>query len=459
MAPQTQMPAMPAVPAIPATQKPSVPGGALEDYQMQLILLEQQNKRRLMLARQEQNAGNDQSIAVEKVSQKPNSSTQSTALDDYQRQLMLLEQQNKNRLAMARQEQDAVGQQMKAKAEAKTLSPSSRLQAPLMPSILNSKVSKLNQEAILQNPINYCAVPPTITAPNVDAAAIHRAPTQQRSTRVNPAFQEVCAGKIPDVFHMFQDDIFDYRRSEDENNQALDNAVKGVNWIMAHPYTDAGIEYETVQLQHMVKSLRTLLEPIPILSDMQTMRQYRMPHEGGSYRQSAYDYYAPYYNAQALNIDNTQNTAPPVPARPVQHHSHGAFAEQAQDFRSTDPDSVPDMHTAFEFPDVPITQPTTIQPSQVSQPIIDRCIETLLEMGYEPRSRVEAIAASADGDFHTAMDLLEEDDRAKNRIRKGKDKADPNADLSVPGGWGPWDGWDVGNFEEHAEDSGVEGLD
>jgi len=87
--------------------------------------------------------------------------------------------------------------------------------------------------------------------------------------------------------------------------------------------------------------------------------------------------------------------------------------------------------------------------------MIDRCVETLLDMGYEPRSRVEAIASSADGDFHTAMDLLEEDERMQRRLRKGKSKADPNADLSVLGSWGAWDGWDVGNFEE---DVGFMGL-
>tara|TARA_R110002003_G_scaffold124_3_gene11199 strand:- start:26276 stop:29233 length:2958 start_codon:yes stop_codon:yes gene_type:complete len=65
---------------------------ALQDYNMQLMLLEQQNRKRLLLARQEQdnmmgNQGNH-------------------ALQDYNMQLMLLEQQNRKRLLLARQEQD-----------------------------------------------------------------------------------------------------------------------------------------------------------------------------------------------------------------------------------------------------------------------------------------------------------------------------------------------------------------
>ncbi|KAL8784428.1 MAG: hypothetical protein Q9213_003951 [Squamulea squamosa] len=57
---------------------------SLNDFQMQLRLLEQQNKKRLLIARQ------------------PVSSSR----EDYQMQLMLLEKQNKARLLAARQEQD-----------------------------------------------------------------------------------------------------------------------------------------------------------------------------------------------------------------------------------------------------------------------------------------------------------------------------------------------------------------
>ncbi|KAL8675382.1 MAG: hypothetical protein Q9168_000213 [Polycauliona sp. 1 TL-2023] len=58
----------------------------LNDFQMQLQLLEQQNKQRLLMARPAQ--------------QPPH------VRQDYQMQLMLLEQQNKKRLLMARQEQE-----------------------------------------------------------------------------------------------------------------------------------------------------------------------------------------------------------------------------------------------------------------------------------------------------------------------------------------------------------------
>jgi hypothetical protein len=72
---------------------------ALQDYQMQLMLLEQQNKKRLMMARQEQD------VLLEPSSQAL------SPLQDYQMQLMLLEQQNKKRLMMARQEQEETSQQ------------------------------------------------------------------------------------------------------------------------------------------------------------------------------------------------------------------------------------------------------------------------------------------------------------------------------------------------------------
>jgi len=44
------------------SQNPNTQGGALADYQMQLMLLEQQNKRRLMMARQEQDVAGNQMI-------------------------------------------------------------------------------------------------------------------------------------------------------------------------------------------------------------------------------------------------------------------------------------------------------------------------------------------------------------------------------------------------------------
>ncbi|KAL2862524.1 uncharacterized protein BJX67DRAFT_366184 [Aspergillus lucknowensis] len=78
---------------------------ALQDYQMQMMLLEQQNKRRLIKAREQQ----------EKAAQAPQSPTpagapQMSALQDYQMQMMLLEQQNKQRLIKAREEQEKAAQ-------------------------------------------------------------------------------------------------------------------------------------------------------------------------------------------------------------------------------------------------------------------------------------------------------------------------------------------------------------
>ena len=75
---------------------------ALQDYQMQLMLLEQQKKKRALMAQTPQNpcyAGLSSSFAG------PPLSTPHP-LDDYNMQLMLLEQQNKKRLLMAHQEQD-----------------------------------------------------------------------------------------------------------------------------------------------------------------------------------------------------------------------------------------------------------------------------------------------------------------------------------------------------------------
>jgi len=71
---------------------------ALQDYDMQLELLELQNKRKLLMARQKQDTLN---VAPE--GQGPNPLPQ-----DYQMQLMLLEQEKKKRLLMARWEQDNI---------------------------------------------------------------------------------------------------------------------------------------------------------------------------------------------------------------------------------------------------------------------------------------------------------------------------------------------------------------
>ena len=76
-----------------------------QDYQTQLRMLEQQNKKRLMMARQEQaDYGRDSQITPPKQESQPSSSEK----QDYEMQLRLLEQQNKKRLMMVRQEQEAM---------------------------------------------------------------------------------------------------------------------------------------------------------------------------------------------------------------------------------------------------------------------------------------------------------------------------------------------------------------
>ena len=82
----------------------SVGNHALQDYQMQMMLLEQQNKKRLLMARQEREA-----VSPENVCSEGGRALQGRlTLQDYQTQLMSLDQQNKKRLLMARQEKDPV---------------------------------------------------------------------------------------------------------------------------------------------------------------------------------------------------------------------------------------------------------------------------------------------------------------------------------------------------------------
>jgi hypothetical protein len=75
----------------------------LEDYNMQLMLLEQQNRKRLMMARQEQDkAVVDGAATADDLKNRQHRSS----VEDYNMQLKLLEQQNRNRLVMARIKQD-----------------------------------------------------------------------------------------------------------------------------------------------------------------------------------------------------------------------------------------------------------------------------------------------------------------------------------------------------------------
>jgi hypothetical protein len=79
----------------------------LSDYEMQLMLLEQQKKKRFMIVRQEQDSQAFPHIrnGSDVVDQFPAATKPQNPLD-YQRQLMLLEEQNRKRLVIARHEQD-----------------------------------------------------------------------------------------------------------------------------------------------------------------------------------------------------------------------------------------------------------------------------------------------------------------------------------------------------------------
>jgi len=98
---------------VPTTNQSNTPKNhALQDYQMQLMLLEQQNKNRLEMAREESNeypsdaASPSQHDGSRPTGQIPIVTQPNTpknhALQDYQMQLMLLEQQNRKSLLMAR---------------------------------------------------------------------------------------------------------------------------------------------------------------------------------------------------------------------------------------------------------------------------------------------------------------------------------------------------------------------
>lgn len=88
---------------------------------MQLMLLEQQNKKRLLMARQEQDslsAYKPGEVFSHDVPDKDSSKT--LAQKDYEMQLMLLEQQNKKRLLLARQEQDDTSRWSAAEKEGRS---------------------------------------------------------------------------------------------------------------------------------------------------------------------------------------------------------------------------------------------------------------------------------------------------------------------------------------------------
>ncbi|KAL8792044.1 MAG: hypothetical protein Q9195_005385 [Heterodermia aff. obscurata] len=91
----------PKSPPKPRAQSPMPPVGsssALQDWQMQQMLLEQQNMKRVLMSREEQETTAKNKATV--------FSNLGVSDQDYSMQLMLLEQQRKKRPLMARQEQD-----------------------------------------------------------------------------------------------------------------------------------------------------------------------------------------------------------------------------------------------------------------------------------------------------------------------------------------------------------------
>lgn len=85
---------------------PSSGSYALQDYQMQLMLLEQQNKKRLLMARQEHERTQPQPQPSVEIGGPTGNSMSAHALEDYRMQLSQLEARNQRRIALARQEQD-----------------------------------------------------------------------------------------------------------------------------------------------------------------------------------------------------------------------------------------------------------------------------------------------------------------------------------------------------------------
>jgi hypothetical protein len=90
----------------PSNASGSTENSALQDYHMQMMLLEQQNKKRLMFARQAQEETHE---TAEEATAPETSSLGSFGeqhgLSDYEMQIMLIDQQNKKRLTAVRAEQ------------------------------------------------------------------------------------------------------------------------------------------------------------------------------------------------------------------------------------------------------------------------------------------------------------------------------------------------------------------
>jgi hypothetical protein len=97
----------------PDESGPGSGSNALRDYEKQVMLLEQQNKKRLLMAQQEQaNWSSRPDVPpVSEAAQASHGNSGNHALRDYEMQSMQLEQQNEKRLRMARQEPESMSSQ------------------------------------------------------------------------------------------------------------------------------------------------------------------------------------------------------------------------------------------------------------------------------------------------------------------------------------------------------------
>ncbi|KAI9700176.1 MAG: hypothetical protein M1820_006844 [Bogoriella megaspora] len=104
-------------------EKPPVPSlQVLQDSFMQEHTLQQQNQQRIWRAQQEQDVATQESTTTQRDSLRQNEGIvhpKGPPLQDFQMQLMLLEQQNRRRLELARQEQVMAGQDVATQQSAK----------------------------------------------------------------------------------------------------------------------------------------------------------------------------------------------------------------------------------------------------------------------------------------------------------------------------------------------------
>lgn len=158
---------------------------ALQDYQLQLMLLEQQNKKRLLMSRQEQeNLGRHRDLQIHpQHSQQTRSDNQ-----DYQLQLMLLEEQNRDRVLVAKPEQPSswqAGTDARKKSQEHDLDP--QRSPPLPVEIETADRQYLTRHGSNLSPASITALPirPASSKPTKQSTAYdHRTRTIGRAERL-----------------------------------------------------------------------------------------------------------------------------------------------------------------------------------------------------------------------------------------------------------------------------------